>query len=138
MLELISIITIFAHSAIQNAENFVQPTIQVQANAQAQIPPANVNSEVQQEGVKATWYGNEFHGRLTASGEVYDQWGYTAAHNSIDFGTSVNVCNVANGKCVDVRITDRGGFGNGIDLSRGAFNKIAAEEQGVIYVELKY
>src|SRR5690606_10085243 len=70
---------------------------------------------------KATWYGDFFHNRLTANGEVYDQWGMTAASNVLPFGTVIRVTNMANGKSVDVRITDRGGFSHCLDLSRGAF-----------------
>lgn len=82
---------------------------------------------------KVTWYGNEFHGRLSANGEVFDEYGMTAASNTLAFGTVVRI--YANGKSVDVRITDRGGFAHCFDLSKGAFEKLAPLSQGVLYVD---
>lgn len=71
----------------------------------------------------ASWYGKPFHGRLTASGEVYNMNALTAAHNSLPFGTRVEVTNLSNKKKVTVRINDTGGFakyGRVIDLSKKA------------------
>jgi rare lipoprotein A len=71
----------------------------------------------------ASWYGKPFHGRLTASGEVYNMNALTAAHNSLPFGTKVEVTNLSNKKKVTVRINDTGGFakyGRVIDLSKKA------------------
>lgn len=81
-----------------------------------------------QEG-KASWYGPGFHGRKTASGEVFNMNALTAAHKRLPLGSRVKVTNLANGKSVVVRITDRGPFhGNRvIDLS-----KAAAKELGVL------
>jgi rare lipoprotein A len=74
----------------------------------------------------ASWYGEPYHGRKTASGEVYDMNAWTAAHRTLPFGTWVEVMNVANSKRVRVRITDRGPFVEGriIDLSRAAAKEI--------------
>jgi rare lipoprotein A len=83
----------------------------------------------------ASWYGGEHHGRTTASGQVFDQWGQTAAHLSWPFGTKVRVS--ARGKSTVVTITDRGGFGKYnriIDLSRGSFRKLAHEDVGLLRV----
>src|SRR6185503_13653217 len=81
----------------------------------------------------ASWYGPGFHGRRTASGEIYDQDGLTAAHQSLPFGTRVRVTNLDNGRAVDVRITDRGPFVGGrvIDLSRAAARVIGLIGPGV-------
>lgn len=71
----------------------------------------------------ASWYGKPFHGRLTASGERYNMYALTAAHNSLPFGTKVEVTNLSNNKKVVVRINDTGGFkkyGRDIDLSKKA------------------
>ncbi len=86
----------------------------------------------------ASWYGNEYHGRTTASGEVFDQYAMTAAHKKLPFGTIVRVKNKRNGKEVTVRINDRGPFKRGrvIDLSRGAADKIEMIRDGVVPVEL--
>jgi rare lipoprotein A (peptidoglycan hydrolase) len=68
----------------------------------------------------SSWYGGEFHGRPTASGEVYDQYAFTCAHKSLPFGTWLRV--VFRGRAVIVRVNDRGPFVRGriLDLSRAA------------------
>lgn len=81
----------------------------------------------------ASWYGFEHHGRRTASGEVFDQWGMTAAAPSRKYlGERWRV--TYRGKSVVVRITDTGGFakyGRIIDLSRGAATKLGMINAGV-------
>lgn len=88
----------------------------------------------------ATWYGGKFHGRLTASGERYNQNALTCASNQYKFGTRLKVTNKANGKSVVCRVNDRGGFGKygtALDLSKGAFKKIAPLSQGKIKVTIR-
>jgi rare lipoprotein A len=70
----------------------------------------------------ASWYGGEFHGRLTSSREVYNMYDLTAAHKTLPFGTRVMVTNLRNGRSVEVRINDRGPFVGDrlIDLSYAA------------------
>ncbi|NLM95968.1 MAG: septal ring lytic transglycosylase RlpA family protein [Firmicutes bacterium] len=58
----------------------------------------------------ASWYGGRFHGRRTASGEVFDQNGLSAAHRSWPFGLKVRVTNLQNGESVVVKINDRGPY----------------------------
>ena len=74
----------------------------------------------------ASWYGNEFHGRLTASGKVYDQHKFTAAHRILPLGSRVRVMNALNGRQVEVLINDRGPYVDGriIDLSHGAAEEL--------------
>ncbi len=74
----------------------------------------------------ASWYGNEFRGRRTASGERFNAGGFTAAHRSWPFGTRVRVTNARNGRSVVVRINDRGPFAAGrvIDLSAASARAI--------------
>src|SRR5579885_606899 len=88
------------------------------------------------EGV-ASWYGEEFNGRLTASGEVYDMYRLTAAHKTLPLGTVVKVHNLDNGKSVEVRINDRGPYVKGriIDLSRTAGRAIGMREKGTAQVK---
>ncbi len=76
--------------------------------------------------VGATWYGNELRGNRTASGEVFNPDGLTAAHSSLPFGTCLHVSNPKTGKSVKVRVTDRGPFTKGmtLDLSAGAARAI--------------
>jgi len=78
-----------------------------------------------QEGI-ASWYGPGFHGRRTASGEVYNQYDLTAAHQTLPHGTRVRVTNLANDRFVLVRINDRGPFVDDriIDLSYTAARQI--------------
>ena len=76
--------------------------------------------------VNATWYGDELRGRRTASGEVFNPNGLTAAHRTLPFGTCLRVSNPRSGKSVKVRINDRGPFTKGVslDISKGAARAI--------------
>jgi rare lipoprotein A len=91
-----------------------------------------------EEGL-ASWYGGKFHGRRTASGEIFDTRQLTAAHRSLPFGTWVLVTNLENGKSVTVRINDRGPFVEGrvIDLSLAAAAAIGLTGKGVVPVRLQ-
>jgi rare lipoprotein A len=88
---------------------------------------------------KASWYGGEYQGRLTASGEVFDKNKLTAAHRTLPFQTIVNVRNLNNGKSVRVRINDRGPFIHGriIDLSEAAAKALGMIREGVIPVSVQ-
>ncbi len=81
----------------------------------------------------ASWYGEPFHGRLTASGERYNMHGFTAAHRSMPFGTRLNVTNPETGQSSVVTVTDRGPFirGRHLDLSYGAAQQIGLVRGGV-------
>ena len=87
----------------------------------------------------ASWYGRKFHGRCTASGEVFDMRKYTAAHRTLPFGTSVRVTNLRNGRHTIVRINDRGPFvaGREIDLSYAAARDIGILDKGLEKVRLE-
>ena len=87
----------------------------------------------------ASWYGKDYHGRTTASGEPYDMWAMTAAHKKLPFGTMVEVKDLDTGKKVEVRINDRGPFvwGRIIDLSKGAAIALGSHEKGLANVEIK-
>lgn len=86
----------------------------------------------------ASWYGPGFDGRLSASGEVFNQYALTAAHRTLPFGTRVLVTNVNTGQQVTVRINDRGPFSGNriIDLSAGAAEQIGLVSAGVGTVQL--
>lgn len=79
----------------------------------------------EKEGM-ASWYGKRFHGKKTASGEVYDMYGMTAAHRTLPIPSYVRVTSLANGKSVIVRVNDRGPFSKNrlIDLSYVAAHKL--------------
>ncbi len=91
-----------------------------------------------QEGI-ASWYGEPFHGRQTASGEVYDMHGISAAHKTLPLGTLVEVTNLDNGHSLEVRINDRGPFvGRRIlDLSRGAAERLDMIQAGLAPVRIR-
>lgn len=83
--------------------------------------------------VKATWYGNQFHGRLTASGEVFDQYALTAAHRTLPFGTILKLVNEENGSSVIIKINDRGPVSKrlDLDLSKQAAIDLGIKDKGV-------
>ncbi|MGB3491251.1 MAG: septal ring lytic transglycosylase RlpA family protein [Elainellaceae cyanobacterium] len=82
----------------------------------------------------ASWYGPYFHGRLTASGETFDQEAMTAAHPSLPFGTYLKVTNLENQQSVVVKVNDRGPYigERSLDLSRQAAECLGSEITGVI------
>jgi rare lipoprotein A len=87
----------------------------------------------------ASWYGEPYHGRRTASGEIYDMHRLTAAHRTLPFDTRVRVTRRDTGRHVEVRINDRGPFIEGriIDLSYAAAKRIGLDVDGVAPVELQ-
>jgi len=91
-----------------------------------------------EEGI-ASWYGNPYHGRAAANGEIYDMEKLTAAHRTLPFGTWVRVYDLDTGKSVEVRITDRGPFVDDrvIDLSRAAARAIDMIGPGLARVRLE-
>ncbi len=90
------------------------------------------------EDAVVSYYGKRFHGRLTASGDVFDMNDMTCAHKTLKFGTKVEFTNPKNGKSIIVTVNDRGPYikGRKFDLSKAAFAKIANINQGV--AKLKY
>jgi len=107
----------------------------VMMTACATLPSAPVDRET---GV-ASWYGEPFHGRLTANGERYDMHAFTAAHRLYAFGTRLRVTNRDNGQTVIVRVNDRGPFVRGriIDLSFAAATAIDMIGTGTARVSLQ-
>lgn|GEM_PF-767199 len=81
----------------------------------------------------ASFYGEGFHGNLTANGEIFDQDGISAAHKHLPFNTMVEVFDVETGKSIIVRINDRGPFKPGriIDLSKGAAIELGIFDRGI-------
>ena len=87
----------------------------------------------------ASYYGDYFHGRPTASGEKYNQFALTAAHKTLPLGTIVKVTNAQNNKSVYVKVNDRGPFVKGriIDLSTKAAELLGYRNKGTCYVKIE-
>lgn len=87
----------------------------------------------------ASYYSEDFHGKPTASGEIYDMYKFTCAHPYLPFNTWLKVTNVTNNKSVIVRVNDRGPFLRNriIDLSFAAARALGAIGPGSIYVKLE-
>jgi len=90
-----------------------------------------------QEGI-ASWYGKDFHGRKTSSGDIYDMHKLTAAHKELPLGSRVRVTNLENRRQVEVLINDRGPFVRGriIDLSYAAAKALDMVDQGTALVQI--
>ncbi|WP_235506478.1 septal ring lytic transglycosylase RlpA family protein [Altererythrobacter sp. Root672] len=130
-------------AATTNAElpHFVPSTNSAEASIvtfqEAVVQPLAEEEEAREiSGGVASWYGREFEGRRTASGERFDPDEYTAAHRTLPFGSKVRVSR--NGHSVVVRINDRGPFHGGrvIDLSQAAAEDLGIRSAGSGRVEL--
>ncbi|MEM7214759.1 MAG: septal ring lytic transglycosylase RlpA family protein [Pseudomonadota bacterium] len=88
----------------------------------------------------ASWYGPNFHGRLTANGEIYDQFSLSAAHPTLPLPSYAKVTNLENGASVTVRVNDRGPYAHNriIDLSSRAAQLLGYTKQGVAKVRVEY
>ena len=88
----------------------------------------------------ASWYGEAFHGRLTANGEVYDVNGMTAAHPTMPLPSYARVTNLQNGRSMIVRVNDRGPFAHDriIDLSSRVADMLDMKDQGTARVQVDY
>ena len=109
------------------------------AGALIATTPARADTVTRTLSGAASWYGPNFHGRPTASGERFDMTKLTAAHRSFPFGTRMRVTNMRNGKSVQVRINDRGPFVGKrvLDLSHGAAKAIGMVDDGVAPVRIE-
>ena len=98
-----------------------------------------LDPNLKQKGL-ASWYGPNFHGRLTANGEVYDQYSLSAAHPTMPLPSYAKVTNLENGSSVTVRVNDRGPFSKNrvIDLSARAAQLLGYTKQGVAKVKVEY
>jgi rare lipoprotein A len=100
--------------------------------------PDTSNTPYRAKGM-ASWYGKQFHGRRTTSGERYDMFAMTAAHPTLPIPSYVRVTNLNNGKTVVVRVNDRGPFHRGriMDLSYAAAHRLGFVGQGSAKVQLE-
>lgn len=88
----------------------------------------------------ASWYGEDFHGRLTANGEIYDLHRFTAAHPTLPLPSLVRVTNLENGRSLIVRVNDRGPFVKDriIDLSKASAIRLDLTQRGTGRVRVTY
>lgn len=87
----------------------------------------------------ASWYGPKFHGKRTSSGEIYDMYQLTCAHNTLALGTMVVVTNLENGRALELKVNDRGPFVKDriIDLSYAAAKILGIYEKGTAFVKVE-
>jgi rare lipoprotein A (peptidoglycan hydrolase) len=87
----------------------------------------------------ASWYGNQHQGRLTASGERFDERKLTAAHRTLPLETKVKVTNLENGKSIEVKVNDRGPYipGRVLDLSTQAAKMLGMDKEGLALVRIE-
>lgn len=102
---------------------------------QTESPVAVVSVEIGE----ASWYGSGAHGRRTASGEIFDRYGMTAAHKTLPMDSFVRVTNLTNGRQVVLRINDRGPWGEGrvIDVSERAAELLGFKRAGLAQVRVE-
>jgi rare lipoprotein A len=119
----------------------LSPVTKESNSSDATIQKANVESSRKKHALNGTasWYGPRFHGKKTASGEIYNQHKLTAAHKTLPLGTKARVTNLDNGSTVEVEINDRGPFIEGriIDLSRAAAGALGFVESGTAPVQVE-
>jgi rare lipoprotein A len=110
----------------------------VEVPVSAPVPVAKPKDVYRETGV-AAWYGQDMHGKKTASGEVFDMYGLSAAHRTLPLGTVVIVTNLDNFKSITVKINDRGPFikSRFLDLSYGAANALGFVAQGTARVRIE-
>lgn len=87
----------------------------------------------------SSFYAEDFHGKLTANGEVYDMYGLTAAHKTLPLNTIIRVTNLVNDKSLILRVNDRGPYVKGriLDCSYGAAKKLEFVNDGTVEVKIE-
>ena len=105
------------------------------------VPEAKIEKR-ESKGVQygvASWYGGEFHGRPTSSGEIYDMYQLTCAHNTLPLGTVVMVTNLENGRSLELKVKDRGPFVKEriLDVSYAAAQMLGMWEKGTAPVKVE-
>jgi rare lipoprotein A (peptidoglycan hydrolase) len=115
----------------EGKNNLVKDKVKVKTDAKGE-------PVVEQVG-EASWYGKNFQGKKTASGETFDQHDLTAAHPTLPMGTKAKVTNLETGKSVQVEINDRGPYSKGrdIDLSKEAAKEIGMKKDGASPVKIE-
>ena len=113
-----------------------------QSNPKANPPPYDPKKRQQYKPHQigyTSYYAHKFHGRPTASGEIFDMNGFSAAHRELPLGTMIRVTHLGNGRSIVLKVNDRGPFIEGriLDLSLGAAKKIDMLKEGVAKVMIE-
>jgi rare lipoprotein A len=125
----------FALAAVAGCAKTLPPTSTVR-----ELPPPSRAGVIAVYEGKASWYGREQQGHLTANGERFDMYALTAAHRTLHMNTRVRVINLRNGRSTVVRINDRGpygGHGRIIDVSYAAAKQLDMLNAGVVPVRVE-
>lgn len=103
------------------------------------VDPANVDTQKAYQTGTASYYGEKFHGRKTANGEVFNMYKLTAAHRVLPLGSRIKVTNLKNGRWVEVKVNDRGPFIEGriLDLSFAAALELEMVKAGTARVMIE-
>lgn len=127
-----------SHSPVVNKKDYSHPTMRPYVIRGIKYYPTIVNVGDEFRG-NASWYGPDFHGKLTSNGETYNMYDMTAAHKTLPMNTIVKVTNLNNGLSTVVRINDRGPFiaTRIIDLSNTAARKIDMVGAGTAPVKVE-
>lgn len=121
----------------QGKKNSQTPGNNVNPGKKNQLKNFNLKKKVYKGN--SSYYGKDFHGKLTANGEVYDMYGLTAAHKTFPLNTICRVTNLSNNKSLILRINDRGPYIDGriLDCSYGAAKKLGFLDEGVTEVKIE-
>ena len=134
---LILLISALIFSGCTPSPRYASTDIKSKTKKSSKSSKKTTNHKKQYIGI-SSYYGPQFHGKLTANGEVFDMYGVTAAHKTLPLGTVVRVTNLENDKSLILRINDRGPYvGNRIlDCSYGAALKLDFVSEGTAKVKI--
>lgn len=124
--------------ALKKGPGFVDPKLQPYSVMGKTYWPVQSAMGFREEGF-ASWYGMDFHGKKTATGEIYDMFSVSAAHKTLPLGSKVRVHNMENGRTLDLVVNDRGPFVDGrvIDLSYASARLLGMADNGVARVRVE-
>ena len=136
---LLIVLTALSAACAGKAVTPVSPEVSESSPEVGQPAPISVPDQTYRETGVAAWYGKDFHGKKTSSGETFDMNALTAAHRTLPLGTMIRVTNLDNFKSTKVRINDRGPFVRSriLDLSLGAAKELGFVAQGTARVKIE-
>lgn len=126
------------HVAIERRTPLIEKEEPIKEGSLPETKIEKLDGRWVQYGV-ASWYGGEFHGRATSSGEIYDMYQLTCAHNTLPLGTTVMVTNLENGRSLELKVNDRGPFVKEriIDVSYAASQMLGIWSKGTAPVKVE-